>query len=551
MVERGSSASGNVRGASTRTDVPLSDVSLPDVGLAATALDGETPPEAKKRSGAGAPEATPPPDGEPDPWIGRVLANVYKVEAKIGEGGMGAVYRATHVHLGKQVAVKVLTDAIAQKRDAVERLRQEAIAASSIDHDNIVDVVSFDRYDDGSVFIVMELLRGESLAERMETAREAGRALSIAQTVQIALQICDALGAAHERGIVHRDLKPENVFLARKGERERVKVLDFGISKIKTAEAEQVRMTRTGQLVGTPLYMSPEQARGETDIDRRVDVYALGVMLFEMLTGAPPFDGRNYFELLWKHGNEPPPSMRARKEGLPEALDRGGAARPREGPRRALRFDGGVLARPRGGCARGDPDGSEPDVDPSRGPSESGCGCDAEPPASARADRGFGPSVSRMPLYAALGVAALLSGVGIAWGMRGDEGPAPNPPTEAPATAGREPTPLPEREEREPEPPLGVEVPPLEEMVTVSFGGTPSGIEVVDETGAVLCVTPCMHDLPDGPPVVLSFRHDGYLEESRSIVPSRDAVVELRLRPRRRTSPAGEEGSGLHLKTTL
>jgi hypothetical protein len=99
MVERGSSASGNVRGASTRTDVPLSDVSLPDVGLAATALDGETPPEAKKRSGAGAPEATPPPDGEPDPWIGRVLANVYRVEQKIGEGGMGAVYLARHVHL--------------------------------------------------------------------------------------------------------------------------------------------------------------------------------------------------------------------------------------------------------------------------------------------------------------------------------------------------------------------------------------------------------------------------------------------------------------------
>ncbi|MBN8612389.1 MAG: serine/threonine protein kinase, partial [Deltaproteobacteria bacterium] len=319
MAERASSGvSAAPRGASTRTDLPLSDV-----GLAATALDADAPPDPKRRSGAGTPSTPPEADIEVDPWLGRVLANVYKVEAKIGEGGMGAVYRATHVHLGKQVAVKVLTDAIAQKRDAVERLRQEAIAASSIDHDNIVDVVSFDRFDDGSVFIVMELLRGESLAERIEVRRTQQRALSISEAVSVALQVCDALGAAHERGIVHRDLKPENVFLAKKGERERVKVLDFGISKIKTADAEQVRMTRTGQLVGTPLYMSPEQARGETDIDRRVDVYALGVMLFEMLAGAPPFDGRNYFELLWKHGNEPPPSLRARVPELacPPELD--------------------------------------------------------------------------------------------------------------------------------------------------------------------------------------------------------------------------------------
>lgn len=319
MAEPGSSgSSAAARGASTRTDLPLSDV-----GLAATALDADAPVDPKRRSGAGTPSTPPGAEVEVDPWIGRTLANVYKVEKKIGEGGMGAVYRATHVHLGKQVAVKVLTDAIAQKRDAVERLRQEAIAASSIDHDNIVDVVSFDRFDDGSVFIVMEFLRGESLSERIDARRAAHRALSVGETVQIALQICDALGAAHDRNIVHRDLKPENVFLAKKGDRERVKVLDFGISKIKTAEAEQVRMTRTGQLVGTPLYMSPEQARGETDIDRRVDVYALGVMLFEMLAGAPPFDGRNYFELLWKHGNEAPPSLRERVPELacPPELD--------------------------------------------------------------------------------------------------------------------------------------------------------------------------------------------------------------------------------------
>jgi serine/threonine protein kinase len=223
---------------------------------------------------------------EPDAWVGRVLSNVYRVEQKIGEGGMGAVYLARHIHLQKPYAIKVLTTTVANNGQAVERLKQEAIAASSIEHDNIVDVVNFDRADDGSVFIVMELLRGESLHARL-----ARGPMAPSEALPIAWQICAALGAAHARGIVHRDLKPENVFLAKRGDGERVKVLDFGISKVKSAEADGVRMTRTGQLVGTPLYMSPEQAKGEQDIDLRVDVYALGVMLYEMLVGAPPSTG--------------------------------------------------------------------------------------------------------------------------------------------------------------------------------------------------------------------------------------------------------------------
>ncbi|MDQ3035728.1 MAG: serine/threonine protein kinase, partial [Myxococcota bacterium] len=246
-----------------------------------------------------------------DPWIGRVLSNVYRVEGKIGEGGMGTVYSARHVHLGKQYAVKVLGALIAANATAIERLKQEAIAASSIDHDNIVEVISFDRYADGAVFIVMEYLRGENLADRVERGP-----IPLHQALAIAHQIASALEKAHDAGIVHRDLKPENVFLAKKGDGERVKVLDFGISKVKSADAEQVKMTRTGQLVGTPLYMSPEQARGETDIDRRVDVYALGVILYEMLTGSPPFEGRNYFELLWKHGNEDPQPLKRRNANV-------------------------------------------------------------------------------------------------------------------------------------------------------------------------------------------------------------------------------------------
>ncbi|MGF1469997.1 MAG: serine/threonine-protein kinase [Sandaracinaceae bacterium] len=264
-----------------------------------------------------------------DPWIGRLLSNVYEVEERIGVGGMGAVYRARHVHLEKPFAIKVLTDAVAERAQAVERLKQEAVAASRIDHENICRVVNFDRADGGAVFIVMEYLEGESLAAAL------GRGpIALRRALPITYQLCRALHAAHEHGIVHRDLKPENVFLTQQAGRQLVKVLDFGISKVRRAQAEQVRMTRTGQLVGTPLYMSPEQAKGESDVDRRADLYATGVILFEMIAGAPPFEGRNYFELLWKHGNEPAPSIATRNPnvyapaGLEAALERALAKDP-------------------------------------------------------------------------------------------------------------------------------------------------------------------------------------------------------------------------------
>ncbi|MEM6957582.1 MAG: serine/threonine-protein kinase [Myxococcota bacterium] len=247
--------------------------------------------------------------GGPDPLIDTVLSGLYRVEARIGEGGMGAVYKARHVHLGRSFAIKVLTGSTGENAEAVERLLQEAQAASSIEHENIVDVVSFDRAEDGRVFLVMELLKGQSLADLM------GQPMALERAVSIYDQLCDALDAAHTRGIVHRDLKPENIFIVPRSGGDFVKVLDFGISKVKASEAERVRVTRTGQLLGTPLYMSPEQAKGDMDVDHRADIYSLGVMLYEMLVGEPPFQGHNYFQLLWKHGNETPVSPSSR--GVP------------------------------------------------------------------------------------------------------------------------------------------------------------------------------------------------------------------------------------------
>ena len=253
------------------------------------------------------------------PLKGQTLRDLYHVEELIGIGGMGAVYRAKHIHLDRHFAIKVLTRAIDEAGVALERFKREAMAASRIEHDNIVDVVSLDTTSEGEVFIVMELLRGKSLGERLKEGP-----MDLDSAVSITYQLCRALAAAHGHGIVHRDLKPENIFLVDKGGFDFVKVLDFGISKMKSAEAAQVHMTRTGQLVGTPLYMSPEQARGETDVDHRADLYAVAVILYEMLTGTPPFTGKNYFQLLWKHGNESVESAisRAPNAGIPKALDR-------------------------------------------------------------------------------------------------------------------------------------------------------------------------------------------------------------------------------------
>jgi serine/threonine-protein kinase len=303
----------------------LDDEPVAKDALATTAFGSDTPSQSRSQGGQGGARREPAvvvvddeaEDEGPDPMIGQVLSGLYKVQSRIGRGGMGTVYMAVHIHLDKPFAVKVLSDQIATNKSAIQRLLQEARTASSIDHDNIVDVFSFDATEDGRVFLVMELLEGVSLSELVERGP-----MRIERALPIARQVCQALEAAHARGVVHRDLKPENVFICRKRDADFVKVLDFGISKVRAADAEQVRVTKTGQLVGTPLYMSPEQARGELDVDHRADVYALGVMLFEMLTGHPPFEGTNYFQLLWKHGNEPAPSARTRVPELPESLDR-------------------------------------------------------------------------------------------------------------------------------------------------------------------------------------------------------------------------------------
>ncbi|HUQ07419.1 MAG TPA: serine/threonine-protein kinase [Kofleriaceae bacterium] len=227
--------------------------------------------------------------------LGTIIGG-HRIIRALGQGGMGAVYLAEHTLLGRRAAVKVLLPAFSQNPEMVTRFFNEARAATAIADPGIVQIYDFGYHTDGSAFIVMELLEGEPLDKRLERL---GR-LPVVEALRIGRQIATTLAAAHARGIVHRDLKPENVFLVRDNEvasGERVRLLDFGIAKL-TGDERATSKTQTGAIMGTPLYMSPEQCRGAGEVDHRSDIYALGCMLYHLLVGRPPFVGEGLGEIL-------------------------------------------------------------------------------------------------------------------------------------------------------------------------------------------------------------------------------------------------------------
>jgi eukaryotic-like serine/threonine-protein kinase len=242
--------------------------------------------------------------------IGQTVGN-YRITQLLGEGGMGAVYLAEHPGIGRKAAVKVLHPELTRHTDMAARFFNEARAANAIHHPGIVEVFDFGTLPTGVSYIVMELLQGESLAGRLRK----GGPLPMAAALEYATQAAAALGAAHKEGIVHRDLKPDNLYLVpdpRNPGREMIKVLDFGIAKLAgNPDAPGSVKTRTGTIMGTPVYMSPEQCRGTKEVDHRTDIYALGVILYEMLCGAPPFVSEGHGELIHLHISAPPPPPRS------------------------------------------------------------------------------------------------------------------------------------------------------------------------------------------------------------------------------------------------
>lgn len=305
----------------TKVPVESSTITLGDSDIVEVEEHGPDPHDDELLEEAATSGPWPPPDMDNSTarraasrWVGRVVAKRYRIDGLVGIGGMGAVFRATHLALGKTFALKVLHPTYTRDADLVARFMREARAATQTGHPNIIDVVDVGTTDGGGVYSVMELLEGHTLSEAIERDGP----LAVRRSVHVARQICRALGAAHAAGIIHRDLKSENIYLIARGrDPDFVKVLDFGICK--QLGAENTNQTSPGLVLGSPGYMAPEQGSiGETSV--ATDIYAVGTILYEILTGELPFDGRNHIDLLMKKATEDAPSVATLRPEVPEAL---------------------------------------------------------------------------------------------------------------------------------------------------------------------------------------------------------------------------------------
>ncbi|MBL8195252.1 MAG: serine/threonine protein kinase [Blastocatellia bacterium] len=253
-----------------------------------------------------------------DTFIGKVLDSKYKIESFIGEGGMGNVYQAKHLHIGFPVAIKILHKKLLTDPTAVERFRREARSARAVNHPNAIQIMDFGITSDNILYIVMELIIGISLQKVLEKET----ILNAARVIKLMRQICLALDVAHRKSIVHRDLKPDNILIINAGTfSETVKVIDFSIAKIKQT-GDDPNITRDNIAVGTPQYLSPEQAQGLKELDHRADIYSLGIILYQMLTGTVPFNSKTTAMTLLQHIQAKPKAPREINPNIPIALEK-------------------------------------------------------------------------------------------------------------------------------------------------------------------------------------------------------------------------------------
>jgi eukaryotic-like serine/threonine-protein kinase len=247
------------------------------------------------------------------PRVGELISGKWRLVRRIGAGGMGEVYEAQHTVIGRRFAIKFLHSFLTQNPETMTRFRHEAQAAGGIEHENIAAALDFGTTDDGAPYMVMEYLDGEDLGRLLARSGP----LPVPRATYMIIQACRGLAAAHRRGIVHRDLKPENLFICKRVDgSDLVKVVDFGIAKLRT----QVTVTQSGMTMGTPCYMSLEQARGAKEVDQRTDIYALGVILYEAISGTRPYPGETYNEVLYNLFTTEPASLDSLRPGLDPRL---------------------------------------------------------------------------------------------------------------------------------------------------------------------------------------------------------------------------------------
>jgi tRNA A-37 threonylcarbamoyl transferase component Bud32 len=479
--------------------------------------------------------------------IGTRVGN-YEIKTKLGEGGMGAVYMGEHPLIGKRVAVKVLLDELVANETLVTRFFHEAKAANDIRHQNIVDIVDFGKLDkEGGgkiVYLVMELLEGHSLGTRLDTKR-----LTFAEVRHVLQQCCSGLAASHAKGIIHRDLKPDNLFLVKRGSDENfVKILDFGIAKL-TATSSTTTKTRTGTLIGTPAYMSPEQCAGRSSIDARSDIYALGIVMYEMLTGHVPFKGEGFGDIVVAQLTETAKKPSELRADIPPELDAIVMKAIEKEP--AARFQ----SMEEFGIALGDPEAfarspaavaaaaasaaaataavaavvvaAEVPSGPKQTPSQEAATMVAVKKKNTTLSGAASESAVREPARGGAGRRlAILGGGGIVVAaaavlaiVKLGGGPATAPQPKPAATA---PVPQP--------PVAAIATPKQIEQVEIEVKSDPPGAQVLRTDGVIVGLTPVTMKLDKGSsPLEVQLNLDGYRSEKRTISADRDREIDVNL----------------------
>jgi serine/threonine-protein kinase len=506
--------------------------------------------------------------------VGATVGN-YRLLRLLGEGAMGTVYLAEQPEIGRRVAVKMLRPALAADNHFAGRFVAEARAASAVRHAHIVDILDFGRRPDGAPYMVMELLEGETLAARLARV---GR-LPLAIAVEHARRVASALACAHAAGIVHRDLKPSNLFLCgdlQAPGREMIKVLDFGVAKLRD-DPSAVR-TRTGAVVGTPAYLSPEQCRGTRAIDQRSDVYALGAVLYEMLCGAPPFVSDGFGDLMDMHMNVAPAPPRRLRAEIPPAVEavvlRALAKRPED------RFAGMAAMEAALAAAAASVAAAAPAVDTLESSSAAlpvavspnATVPPVAPSGASGASRAEAPPRRRLVRYSVIGaaLAAALAGVLAISAPRrplatGPEAPpiaerAPASPPAAPPVAVAVAAPIAAAPPAAAAPPSTAAAPPgtgaappvaapapaaqSPALLTIDIRSLPAGAAVVDAaTGRVRGVTPlALKAARGGAPLSLQLKKPGYRAQDLSVPLERDAVIPLQLVRKPAARPSATAG---------